>query len=177
MCFIFSLQAVVAADADVDDTNGTALATADTDVVKQSNDPSSLTLPNNDTVLSAGEASFTDLNTKIENGGEVTLDTNYKYSSGDGAYKNGINITKNLVLNGNGNVIIDGNKQARIFNIAEGITVTLKGITFINGNATGNGGAINSLGVLNVENCKFINNTANFLDNDTPGQPTHRMVG
>ena len=33
LCFIFSLQAVVAADVDADDTNGTALATADTDVV------------------------------------------------------------------------------------------------------------------------------------------------
>ena len=132
----------MAADVDADDTNGTALATADTDVVKQSNDPSSLTLPNNDTVLSEGEGSFTDLNTTIANGGTVTLDSNYKYSSGDEAYKNGITITKNLNLTGNGNIVIDGNKQARIFNIEEGITVTLKGITFINGNATGNGGAI-----------------------------------
>ena len=135
----------MAADVDADDTNGTALATADTD------------------------GSFTSLYDKVKNGGTVTLDNDYKYSSGDEAYKNGINITKNLVLNGNGNIVIDGDKQARIFNIEEGITVTLKGITFKNGNATGNGGAINSLGVLNVENCKFINNTANFLDNDTPG--------
>ena len=61
LCFIFSLQAVVAADVDADDTNGTALATADTDVVKQNDNLSSLTLPENDVVLGDGEGSFLSL--------------------------------------------------------------------------------------------------------------------
>ena len=170
LCFIFSLHAVVAADADVDDTNGTALATADVDdVVKQSDDPPSLTLPNNNTVLSEGEDSFSSLKSEIQNGGTVHLNKSYKYGSSDTALVNGINIENDLTLIGDGTTVIDGNKQARIFNIKDGVTVTLQGITFKNGHSTGNGGAIYSLGILNVIDCKFINNTADFNNDDDPG--------
>ena len=54
LCFIFSIQAVAAAD--VDNTNSTALQTTDADnIVEQSNNLSSLTLPANDELLGAGE--------------------------------------------------------------------------------------------------------------------------
>ena len=52
---------------DADDTNGTALATADADVVvKQSDNLSSLTLPANNEVLGEGEGSFTQLKDEIK---------------------------------------------------------------------------------------------------------------
>ena len=159
----------MAADVDADDTNGTALATADTDVVKQNDNLSSLTLPENDVVLGDGEGSFTELANEIQGKTEVQLGKNYKYVDADSAFKGGITLSGTVTIDGGGSVKIDASHQARIFNIAENAHVTLKGITFINGYATGNGGAINSLGVLNVENCKFINNTANFNGDDDPG--------
>ena len=160
LCFIFSLQAVTAADVDVDDTNDDALGMADAqDVVDQSNNLSSLTLPANDEVLGEGEGSFTQLQEDISGQTEVTLTKNYTYVDSDSALKGGIPLSGNIKITGN-NVVIDASHKARIFNIASGATVTLQGITFINANSDGNGGAIASQGVLSVENCKFINNTA-----------------
>ncbi|WP_406531839.1 hypothetical protein, partial [Methanobrevibacter sp.] len=84
LCFIFSLQAVAAADVDADDTNGTALQTTDADnIVEQSNNLSSLTLPANNEVLSEGEGSFTQLQTDISGQTEVTLTRNYTYVDSD----------------------------------------------------------------------------------------------
>ena len=160
LCFIFSLHAVAAADVDVDDTDDDALGMADAqDVVEQSNNLSSLTLPANDEVLGEGERSFTQLQEDISGQTEVTLTKNYTYVDSDSALKGGIPLSGNIKITGN-NVVIDASHKARIFNIASGATVTLQGITFINANSDGNGGAIASQGVLSVENCKFINNTA-----------------
>ena len=160
LCFIFSLQAVAAADVDADDTNGTALATADVeDAVEQSNNLSSLTLPANDNALGEGEGSFTDLQNRIS-GDTVTLTENYKYVDSDSDLKGGITLSGTITIDGGGSVEIDASNQARIFNIASGAVVTLKGITFINANSSGNGGAIYSEGTLIVDNCKFIDNTA-----------------
>ena len=160
LCFIFSIQAVAAADAD--NTNSTALQTTDADnVVEQSNNLSSLTLPANDEVLGEGEGSFTQLQNDISGQTEVTLTRNYTYVDSDSGLEGGITLSGNIKITGN-NVVIDASHKARIFNIASGATVTLQGITFINGNSDGNGGAIASQGMLSVDNCKFIDNTASF---------------
>ena len=106
--------------------------------------------------LGAG-GSFSDLATAIENAeGELELDGDYTYSSGDST--NGITINKNITIIGNG-CNIDGNNRASIFNIGQDCTVVLKGIFFINGN-NANGGAIFNLGNLTLEECYFYNNTA-----------------
>lgn len=83
----------------------------------------------------------------------------------DGTYsgKNNINITinKNMTIKGaskNG-VIINGENNAQIFNIASGVNITLHDLRFINGNATF-GGAIYNNGALNVNRCTFTDNTA-----------------
>ena len=135
LCFIFSLQAVAAADVDVNDTDETALATTDVDVVEQSNNLSSLTLPANDEVLSDGEGSFTDLQNDLSGQTEVTLTRNYTYQDSDSSLKGGIPLSGSIKIIGNGNIVIDAKNQARIFNITAGSTVTLQGITFINGYA------------------------------------------
>ncbi|MBQ3473432.1 MAG: hypothetical protein IJH35_05150 [Methanobrevibacter sp.] len=83
-----------------------------------------------------------------------------------GTYKiHGVNITKNISLQGNGNpreVIIDGEKLSSIFLIQnKDLTVTFNNLTFINGQSDNFGGAIcMETGNVYVDNCIFINNTA-----------------
>ncbi|MBQ2635672.1 MAG: hypothetical protein IJG09_03080, partial [Methanobrevibacter sp.] len=71
---------------------------------------------------------YTDLKNLIDNDntGEITLLYNYQYNNGDP--KTGINITKDLVINGNG-ATINGQDASSLFNISSGVTVTLKNLT------------------------------------------------
>ena len=153
ICVIFSLQAVSAADGGSNSTDGKVLSVSNV---------SAYALPSSDTNSLAEVAnadSFSDLQDAVNGVSELTLVKNYTYKSTDTGNA-GILIDHDIVIDGNGNVIIDADHKSRIFNIADGKSVTLKGITFINGNATGNGGSIFSDGKLTLDNCKFINNTA-----------------
>ena len=83
-----------------------------------------------------------------------------------GTYKvHGINITKNISLQGYGDpreVIIDGEELSSIFFIQDiGITAKFNNLTITNGK-TGNfgGGICIETGNAYVDNCIFINNTA-----------------
>lgn len=118
-----------------------------------------------DSVLSApsGTQTYTDLKAVIDaasDGDEINLTYNYKYN--DGNPKTGINITKNLIINGNG-AVIDGASASSLFNISEGVTVTLKNLTITKA-AYKEGWsadvfvaypAITSKGTLNIEDCTF----------------------
>ena len=132
-------------------------------------------------------ASFVDLYELINNGGSpITLEHDYVFDEAyDSAFVNGIPITGNIVINGNGH-IINGNGRARLFDISNGAHVTIENIQLINGigenggailasanteviiinasfsqnTASTAGGAIYSEGVLNVDNSTFKNNTA-----------------
>ena len=164
MCFILSLQTAVAAD--VDNNNTTVLATQDLSVV--SNNVSAYSLPNSNSILQTGSGdagTFSELQSDISSGGLITLERNYTFdSSSDSALTAGIVITKNTEIVGNG-IVIDANNQARVFRVAKDATVTLRGITFINANpAQGPGGSIFGTGVVHIDNCKFINNTANYAN-------------
>ena len=150
ICVIFSLQAVVAADSGSNST--------DSKVLSVNNNVSSYALPSVDSngLAAANEASFTDLQDVVNRGGTGFADHNYTQSG-----TSEVTISNNITLDGQGKVIIDAKKQSRIFNIeGKDTAVTLIGITFINGNANGNGGSIVSNGKLTLENCNFINNTA-----------------
>lgn len=115
---------------------------------------------------------FTDLKNLIDSdtSGEINLEYNYKWDGSDWQNpepKTGINITKDLVINGNGTTIEGSTENAvSLFNIAEGVTVTLKNITFIHlGGIEGWGpvnarSAINAKGDLNIEDCTFTSNGA-----------------
>ena len=91
---------------------------------------------------------------------EITLDSNYLYEGGD-KFLDGINITRDLTIDGNGH-IIDGNHGARIFHVMDDHVVTFKNIIIINGWTAwyGYGAAIwadqNSVAI----NCTFIHNEA-----------------
>ena len=165
ICVIFSLQAVSAADSGSDSTDGNVLSV--------DNNVSSYALPNSESnglVGNANEGSFTDLQGIVNGGSDIILAKNYTYNSAtDSALITGVKITGTKTINGNGNVIIDGNHMSRIFFIAPGANVTLKGITFVNANATvmpdgttlvGHGGSIFTKGVVHIDNCIFRDNTA-----------------
>ena len=155
-CCLFSLQAVAATS----DGNSTDYVVLTTD-----SNVSAYSLPNLDNQLQAGSGNagtFSDLQNDISHNGVIELSRNYTYSDADPiSLKNGIDIPTTVTkIDGKGIVTIDANHQVRIFNVVSGHAVTLTGITFINGNATGNGGSINSNGIVTIENCNFINNTA-----------------
>ncbi|MDO5847935.1 MAG: hypothetical protein Q4P18_00155 [Methanobrevibacter sp.] len=103
--------------------------------------------------------SFTNLNSTIsEAENTVDLDVDYVRESTD--LNSAIDITKNIVINGNGKTI-DGNNKGPIFKVGTGVTVTINDLTFINGNGD-YGGAISNYGTLILNNCKFENNTATY---------------
>lgn len=87
-------------------------------------------------------------------GNFISLDKDYK---NDGS-ESEININRSITIIGNGHVI-DGNNTSRIFNITSNKLVKCVGIYFINGNTTGNGGAIRCDTDCSFFDCKFYNNT------------------
>ena len=108
------------------------------------------------------DGSFTDLNNEVNRAvnGEITLEKNYTYEEEtDGEFKNGINITQSISINGDGHTI-DGKNIARIFFVTNGF-LTLKNINLINGNAS-DGGAIYSYYNVNIVNSTFSNNNAAY---------------
>ena len=158
MCFIFSLQAVMAADVQTDDTNDTILTTDSVDVVNHDNNDSLLKSIDNDK-LSEGEGSFAELEADVS-GTDVVLTRDYTYAGSDTG-NDGIQLSGTKTIDGEGKVTIDANYKSRIFVIENGATITLKGITFKNAFASGNGGAILANGKLILENCTFIDCSAN----------------
>ena len=119
-----------------------------------------LNAPDEDNQLSQETRTFANLNQDINENqyDEINLTCDYTFNStSDKNYKQGISISRNLTINGNGHTL-DGNNAARIFNITNNnLNVILKDLIFINGKNT-NGGAIfgNSIAF----NCTFINNNA-----------------
>ena len=156
LCVICSISVAAAADVDANATQQDFVQTTEVNDVSVND---TLASSNNPDKLNAEPDSFTQLQNDISGGGDVTLDQDYSYNSGDSGLEEGIVISRSVTITGNGHVI-DAKNHARIFNIASGCTVTLNGITFINGNANGDGGAIYSAGTLIMNNCKFENNTA-----------------
>ena len=80
----------------------------------------------------------------------------------------GLTITKSITIAGSGhqNTIIDPkstdpNVNSQVFTVNSGLTVLIKDLTIQNGNSGSwqDGGAIQNLGILTVENCYFAENT------------------
>ena len=94
-------------------------------------------------------------------GGDVILLDSGNYT---GTNNTGITINKSITLKGNGptdTVIIDGKSLTRIFEVENNLRVTFTNITFINADATDNGGAIsnpNNNTRIKFINCTFTNN-------------------
>ena len=150
---ILAISAVSAADTNetsdsvaqaVDEAPVEEVASADVDAVASTD---------NTDVLSAGEQNFTQLQTDVDTG-TVSMSNDYVRQAGE----NTISINRDVTIVGN-DFKIDGNNLGGIFNVNSGYTLTLTGVTLINGNSQ-NGAAVyvNNGAVL-------IANAVNFIDN------------
>ena len=147
MFILVSLTAVSAVDANQTDD----VAAEDSDTVTQ----------DILTEESVGTGDFKELNDNVTSATTILeLTKNYTYNPDvDLDYRDGINITKDITVDGKG-YAIDGNGQSRIFNIANA-TVTLKNINFINGNASLGAAICFENGNLTIIGCNFSNNVGN----------------
>lgn len=125
-------------------------------------DDNNLTVSNEDDLLQDTN-SFSNLNQRINQNQnkDVYLDSDYSFNSwSDSNLKNGIRITRDVTIHGNGHTI-NANNQARIFYISSNnLNVVFKDLVFINGKATDDGGAI--WGKSTSINCTFLNNNAPY---------------
>ena len=104
---------------------------------------------------------FTDLNNTINDNSNstITLSNNYKYNGDlDSELIDGISISRNLTIYGNG-ITIDGSGNARIFSLIDpNLTVSFYNINFINANAEFGG----ALEYGDAYNCIFTNNKCEY---------------
>ena len=160
-CILFCISSVTA-----NDVNDTTLADAAGDLAIANDENQVIGQVNDDLISGKENGTFTELQLKIvlaSDGGTINLDKDYYYDNILNL-STGVFINKDLTINGNGHTL-DGLSKSRIFNInygdsLKGNKVTLKNITFKNGNAKIYGGAILNFADLTVENCTFINNYA-----------------
>ena len=143
-------------DNDLDDDLGNALDTNAEISLNQTSDTST------DEILADTPDTFTNLNKKINDNNDtvINLDKDYLFTDDDVALKIGIEITRDLTINGNGHVIDADRKNARIFN-ATGCSVTFKNIKFVNGGHLENYGLAiwASHSNVTISNCSFENNS------------------
>jgi len=74
-----------------------------------------------------------------------------------------IDIGTSITITGPGisQLTIDGNNASRIFNVLySSITASISGMTITQGSASAYGGAINNIGILNIDSVNFTNNHA-----------------
>ena len=128
--------------------NDTITSFEDNDVITiETNAPHDIyTAENSDT--------FTKLKNEIDNNNEINLMKNYTFiSKYDSSLKNGINIDKEVIINGN-NFTIDGNGISTIFNINVNGKLTLNNINIIN-TFKGDSTMLNNQGKLNLNMVNF----------------------
>ncbi|MCI7291995.1 MAG: hypothetical protein MR504_07370 [Methanobrevibacter woesei] len=90
---------------------------------------------------------------------ELVLDSDVTMTDDEAdKYKDGITINKDITIDAKGHTI-DARELGRIFNIANGATLTLNNAVIINGRAD-QGGAIFNDGALNINNSVLINGRA-----------------
>ena len=114
-----------------------------------------------DELSSSGE--FGELQKLIDDASDkstINLERNYTYTIGVDNITEGIIISKNLTINGNG-FAIDAQGKSRILNIKNGTNVVLNNIIFTNGYVKGYGGAILANGTVNIVGSTFTANHAN----------------
>ena len=78
-------------------------------------------------------------------------------------------VAKNITISGPGaeNLTVNGNAKSTVFHVAPGETVTISGLTIINGYTTGSGGGIhNDHAALTLNNCTITGNSGGAICND-----------
>ena len=156
LVMILAISAVSAAD--TNDTSDSAVQAVDEAPIEEvaSEDVDAVAATDNTDVLAAdGDGNFTELQNSIDSSGTVIMSKDYTRVEGEST----LSITKDVTLLGN-NQKIDGNNLGGIFNVNSGCTLTLMGVTLINGNAENGGAIYNNGGTLTIVNSNFLNNTA-----------------
>lgn len=161
ICIVLLLFGIATVNAE--DLNNTELTINDDfQQLEESNDET-INLPQ-ENLLGDDDGTFTAFQKKIDDapdGSIITLDKDYTYDEGFGI--NGIQIGKDITINGNGHSF-NGLSKSRIFLIEIGLlknnNVVLNNIKFQNGYTDYYGGAIFNFGNLTINNCKFENNYA-----------------
>ena len=74
-------------------------------------------------------------------------------------------ITTNITINGGNSITLSGNNASRVFYVNAGGTLTLNNLTVTKGYADGDGGAVYSLGTLNINNSRFLDNQTTLNGN------------
>lgn len=172
----FSIASVAASDIEdgiITSDNENNIQSTDEGILISAEDEAQMNEQNNEISLSeddsgsdADDGSFTALQKKIEAaqwGSTISLDKDYTYD--EGFSTRGIEIKKNVTINGNGHAL-NGLSKSRIFLIKLDLLghhrVTLNNITFKNGYTDLYGGAIFNYANLTVNNCEFTNNFAKY---------------
>ena len=155
---LFAVSAVSAADNATEDISDMGETLSD-EVISVEEIQATGQANDGETIGETDDGTFTVLQQKINNAcinATITLSNNYTYD--EGFSFDGISITKDLTIDGQG-YTIDGNNKARIFKVENGHNVVFRNITFINGWATDeDGGAIYGNEGVTAVNCTFTNN-------------------
>ena len=150
---ILAISAVSAADTN-DTSDSVAQAVDEAPVEEVASNVDAVAATYNTDVLADVGNNFTSLQSSIDTG-TVVMDRDYARIEGEST----LSISKDVTIEGNGHKI-DGSNLGGIFNVNSGCTLTLNGVTLINGNAENGGAVYNNGGTLVIENSYFINNTA-----------------
>jgi len=158
MVMILGISAASAAD--IDDTSDLAVTQDDSTILEVEDASEEVQAASDDEVMAdSGEGNnFTSLKTLItEAGSSLTLTKDYTRVAGD----SDIEINKDFTIDGQDTYTIDANNLGGIFKVNTGYTLTLTGVTLINGNSNYGGAVyVENGATLNVENSKFNQNTA-----------------
>ncbi|MBE6489360.1 MAG: hypothetical protein E7Z83_00645 [Methanobrevibacter sp.] len=157
MVMILAISAVSAADTDyTSDSDVLSVKETAVDEVVSVEAVDDVSAANEDTeVLSAdGDGNFTELQTSADTG-MVMMGKDYVRAGGE----NDISITRDVTILGNSHKI-DANNLGGIFRINSGCTLTLIGVTLINGNNEYGGAIYNDGGSATIVSSNFLNNTA-----------------
>ena len=170
ICVLFTVSIVCAGDVnDVsiasDDANLTELSlnneitnlqTGEGNAILAQNDDETVSAQTGSQILDAGEGTYADLRTDINNGGSLTK-SYYRYRDGDG---DTITIsTAGFTVDGHGAVIDMAGSTIRAFYV-DASGVTFKDLTIKNANFDGSGAAISFSRAGTLINCNFNNNHA-----------------
>ena len=176
LLFLLSVSAINAAEDATDDIISTeiddTITTEIDDTVTLEEDESNVNLEeieneelnsadDNPKLTETSTKTFKELDDAINNNWDAVIDLtcNYTYTDSDGdGFKDGIDISRPVTINGNG-ITIDGAGKARIFTVMSD-NVIFNNITFKNGNTTNDGGAIDTTNHYTANYCTFTNNTA-----------------
>ena len=173
ICVLFCVSSVAAGDVNyeaiasenqnvIENQDPVAASEATTEVDNEKIESDVISSSNEEILNTKDNGTFTTLQKKIDDASEgstITLENDYVYD--EGFDTKGIQITKSIIINGNGHTL-DGLKMSRIFEV-KSKEIVFNDIRFINGNSSNDGAAISSTAIcqeLTITNCIFNNNEA-----------------